>query len=83
MAILLQNQCSQLKPVGRRQLQLSEPLPSSASQIELGNLEKFVRVEVAHLCRHTEPFSPITNILMIAPIELFVHALWTSHPEDV
>jgi hypothetical protein len=80
MAILLQNQCSQLKPVGQRRLQFSEPFPSSASQIELGNLKKFVRVEVAHLCRHTEPFSPIANILMIAPPKQFVHALRTSHP---
>jgi hypothetical protein len=67
---------------GQRQLQLLEPLSGFASQIELGNLKKFVRIEVAHLCRHTEPFSPIANILMIAPPEQFVHALWTSHPED-
>jgi hypothetical protein len=52
--------------VGRRWLQLSEPLPSFASQVELGNLEKLIRIEVTHLSRHTEPFSPITNVFMIA-----------------
>jgi hypothetical protein len=82
MAILLQNQCPQLKPIGRRRLQLSEPLPGPASQVELGNLEKFVRIEVTHLSRHTEPFSPIANVFMIAPPEQLIHALWTNHPED-
>jgi len=82
MAILLQNHCSQLKLVDWRRLQLSEPFPSSASQVELGNLEKFVRIKVTHLSRHTEPFSPIANVFMMAPPEQLIHTMWTSHPKD-
>jgi hypothetical protein len=69
LVILLQNQSSQLKLVGRRRLQLSEPLLGPASQIELGNFEKFIRIEVAHLSSHTEPFSPVNDVFVITPLE--------------
>jgi hypothetical protein len=69
VAILLQDQGSQFNLVGWCWLQSLELIPSPASQIKLGNFEKFVRIEVAHLSRHTEPLRPVANVLVIASPE--------------
>jgi len=83
ITIFLHNQGLQLSPIGWYRLQPLEPLLGSTLQIKLGNLEKFVSIEIAHFGRHRETLRLVIDILMISSPEQLIHSLGTSHLASV
>jgi hypothetical protein len=78
----MHDQRPQFIPIDWRRLQPLEPLFGSAPQIELGNLEELIRIEVSHLSSHGESLRPIVNILVITPPKQLIHSLGISHLAD-
>jgi hypothetical protein len=77
--ILLHYQRPQFSLIGWCQLQPLEPLLGSTPQIQLGNLEELVSIQVLHFSSHGESLRPIINILMVSSPEQLIHSLGTSH----
>jgi len=66
MPIFLHNQDPQFGPISWHWLQLLEPFFGSTSQIQLGDLEQLIHIEISHLGSHCEPLRPIIHILMVS-----------------
>jgi hypothetical protein len=81
--VFLHDQGYHLVPIGWHRLQPLKPFLSSIAQIQLGDLEQFVNIEIAHFSSHGESLCPITDVFIIASPKQIVHPLGASHSANV
>ncbi len=51
----------------------------STPQIQLGNLQEVVSIEISHFTYHSESLRPVIYIFMVTSPKQFIHSLGTGH----
>jgi hypothetical protein len=60
-------------------MQPLKPFLGSTAQIQLGDLEQFVSIEITHFDGHGKSLRPIIYIFIISSLEQLIHSLRTRH----